>query len=150
MPVSWHSVRAVMVDAGHRVLLLRFDLPDQGLVVWAPPGGGVEEGETPHQALRRELDEELGYALDGEPPLIWQQHLEAWHADYYLVETDQFEPGASLGADALRAENVTGYRWWTIDEVRDSDEVFGPRQLGALLADLVTNGVPARPHEVGL
>jgi 8-oxo-dGTP pyrophosphatase MutT (NUDIX family) len=38
-------------------------------VIWAPPGGGLEPGETPHEAVLRELIEEVGYevTLDADP-----------------------------------------------------------------------------------
>jgi mutator protein MutT len=41
---------------------------------WAIFGGGVEEGETPEAAARREIQEELGLALDGPLALILHQH----------------------------------------------------------------------------
>ena len=36
-----------------------------GPKVWALPGGGIERGETPEQAARREVREELRIDLDG-------------------------------------------------------------------------------------
>ncbi len=123
-PKLRRSVRAIVLDEGDRVLLCRFDLPSQGMIVWAPPGGGVEHDETRLQALRRELDEEIGLALVDEPPLIWHQrvvahgHAEGYDGivnDYYLIETGHFEPHGSLSADALRAENITEFRWWALD-----------------------------------
>src|SRR5437660_3621759 len=38
------AVRALVVDPAGRLLLVRFDWPDR--TVWAPPGGGIERGET--------------------------------------------------------------------------------------------------------
>ena len=45
--------------------------------VWAAPGGGVEAGEPPLAALRRELDEEIGLRLDAEPRHVWHQKVVA-------------------------------------------------------------------------
>ncbi|MFI1769823.1 NUDIX domain-containing protein [Streptomyces sp. NPDC020800] len=52
------AVRVVCYDRSGRVLLLRWNLT--GLPYWEPPGGGVEPGESPLDAARRELAEETG------------------------------------------------------------------------------------------
>ena len=53
------AVRAGVLDARERVLLVRFSFPD-GTELWATPGGGVEGDEDDAGALRRELAEEVG------------------------------------------------------------------------------------------
>src|SRR5919197_748355 len=63
------GVRALVLDPANRVLLTRFDWPDKS--VWAPPGGGVEAGETDERALRRELAEESGLRHFELGPCIW-------------------------------------------------------------------------------
>lgn len=53
---------ACLVTFGDRVLLCRRALaPAYGL--WAPPGGFLESGETPHQAAAREVWEETGVRI---------------------------------------------------------------------------------------
>ncbi|WP_416482780.1 NUDIX domain-containing protein [Streptomyces sp. CL12] len=71
------SVRAIALDEGDRVLLCRFVLPKPTgpIVVWAAPGGGVERGESVLAALQRELREETGLVIDGEPPHVWHQEV---------------------------------------------------------------------------
>jgi len=65
------AVRAVVMDDADRVLLVRFELPDSAL--WAMPGGGVDDGESPEMAIRRELCEEVGLRDVELGPVIWKR-----------------------------------------------------------------------------
>ncbi len=51
--------------------------PRSGIVLHRPPGGGVEEGESPEDAVRREIQEELGIALTDIRALGAINHV--WH-----------------------------------------------------------------------
>ncbi|MEW2129121.1 NUDIX hydrolase [Streptomyces sp. NPDC005435] len=55
-----------IVRRGEEVLLVRESLGAHGERHWSLPGGGVEDGELMHEALRRELREETGL-LVGDP-----------------------------------------------------------------------------------
>src|SRR5258705_13456425 len=90
------AVRAIVLDPDDRMLLCQFRFHDgtDPKTVWAAPGGGIEAGEPPLAALRRELDEEIGLPLDAEPSHVWHQKVVApGHAtgydgvinDFYLV-----------------------------------------------------------------
>ncbi|MFN3387699.1 MAG: (deoxy)nucleoside triphosphate pyrophosphohydrolase [Allosphingosinicella sp.] len=57
-------VAAALADAQGRVLLQQ-RLPGRAMAgLWEFPGGKVEAGERPEAALVRELEEELGIAVD--------------------------------------------------------------------------------------
>jgi 8-oxo-dGTP diphosphatase len=56
-------VAAALIDADGRVLVQQ-RLPGRAMAgLWEFPGGKVEKGESPEDALVRELDEELGISV---------------------------------------------------------------------------------------
>ena len=137
------AVRALLIDPDDRVLLVRFEFPDG--TRWALPGGGVEPGEETLDALHRELDEELGLRDADIGPHIWTRlHVipfpnGLWDGQrdrVHLVRTPAFEPSPALSPEELRAELVFELRWWTLDEIRESDTTFAPRTLGTRLTEL--------------
>jgi 8-oxo-dGTP diphosphatase len=65
-----HVVAGVLTDAGGRILLARRTAGRDLAGAWEFPGGKAERGETPFQALDRELHEELGIRIEGLAPLI--------------------------------------------------------------------------------
>lgn len=157
-----HAARALIVDEDERVLLCRFAIREPpGTVVWAAPGGKIEPGESLLEALRRELREEVGLAVDGEPPHVWHQEVVApGHAsrhdgvinDFFLVRTAAFEPRGTLSAAELAAENITELRWWPLREIAsyDGTDLFAPRDLATPLTALLADGAPAEPVRLGL
>ena len=68
MPV--HVVAGVIQDARGRILLARRTEGRDLAGLWEFPGGKVDPGETPEEALARELHEELGIRIEASAPLI--------------------------------------------------------------------------------
>ena len=65
-----HVVAAVLHDAQGRLLLARRPEGKADAGLWEFPGGKVEPGESPREALGRELQEELGVRMLDAEPLI--------------------------------------------------------------------------------
>ena len=108
-------VRNATVLAGQRRRAVRYPLK------WEFPGGKVEAGETPAQALVRELREELEIdAVPGEKFLIqdWNYGDQAYRIHYFLVSSysgdpvnNTFEQLAWLSpAELLRMDILEGNR----------------------------------------
>jgi TDG/mug DNA glycosylase family protein len=150
------AVRALVLDPADRVLLVRFERPDK--TVWAPPGGGIDPGETPEEAIVRELAEECGLRGFELGPLIWTRT--HWHTDFkgwggqteqiYLVRTEAFEPAPEWTEAQLVAEGISGQRWFTPEQADAQGLVFAPRRLSMLLWNLLRDGPPTETIDVGV
>jgi 8-oxo-dGTP diphosphatase len=146
------------VEGEHRcLLLLRFDLPDQDLTLWATPGGGIESGESVEVARVRELVEEVGLELSDRPVThVWSErvvgegHAKGYDGvinDFFLVDVPRrFDPQGSPSHEDLVAENISGHRWWSSADLLNaqSGTVFGPRRLPSLFAELL-KFIPTTP-----
>lgn len=151
------AVRALILDPHDRVLLVRFEFPNTG-TRWALPGGGLEPGESDHEALQRELAEELGLVGAEIGPHIWTRlhvipffdgRFDGQRERIHLVRTAAFEPHPHLGWEQLRAELVFELRWWHPDELHPSMPLV-PASLCEHLAALRRDGPPKRPVDVGV
>jgi ADP-ribose pyrophosphatase YjhB (NUDIX family) len=112
---------ALCVDDDGRVLLARRagDVYDG---YWDLPGGFLDEGEHPLDALRRELKEET--SLDVEP----QEFLGVWMDHYSEDGTGQstlnlYWTARVVGGELHAADDISEARWFATEELPPSEEL---------------------------
>ncbi|WP_457206057.1 NUDIX domain-containing protein [Nocardioides sp. P5_C9_2] len=148
------AVRALLLDDDDHVLLVHFDWDGLGIEggFWACPGGGIDPGETPEGALRRELVEELGLEDADIRGALWRLTrifpMPLWDGQTevtYLVRAARFEPRPRVD---LVAEGVHDVRWFSPDDLAAGAVTFSPRDLRVQLGTVLADGVPRRPRDI--
>jgi 8-oxo-dGTP diphosphatase len=67
-------VVAALIEADGKLLVCQRRRTDSFGLMWEFPGGKLEQGETPPEALARELQEELGVAAQIGPEIFRTRH----------------------------------------------------------------------------
>jgi ADP-ribose pyrophosphatase YjhB (NUDIX family) len=126
------TASALCFDSDGRLLLARrAHEPFRGL--WDTPGGFLEEGEHPLDALRRELLEETG--LEVEPGEFFGVWLDRYGADDDdRVTLNLFWTARVVGGDAKPDDDVAELRWFALDELPGPDELAFRRLPDVLAA----------------
>ena len=117
------KVRALVLNENDEVLLVRPHGYRDG--EWTLAGGGVEEGESPVEAMRRELAEELGVGLEAELSELPVTNRFIYSAEHKVKRNLDHD-----GQDAvmfacridrspplhLQAEEIADARWFPADD----------------------------------
>jgi 8-oxo-dGTP pyrophosphatase MutT (NUDIX family) len=146
MKVARLGGRVLMVNASDRLLLINERLED-GSTHWLTPGGGVEDGEHPRDAARREAIEETGIEVDLAPdaePVLTTRRDWSWAGieydqvdHFFLARVPDGLAAAPRGLTAVEQETWLGMRWWSAAELQATSDVLVPAQLGEILARLL-------------
>ena len=137
--IERQAARVVLV-ADARVLLQHgFDpgRPDAGSW-WITPGGGLNDGESVEDGAAREVFEETGLRLSATQlgPVIATRvaNFEFEHRQFrqsesfFSVHVERFTP-QHHGWDEVEQSALLDHQWWTVDELRATDEAVYPTEL---------------------
>jgi ADP-ribose pyrophosphatase YjhB (NUDIX family) len=135
--------RLILLDSKRRVLLFRHARRN-GETFWAPPGGGLDAGETFEQAAFREASEELGLK-DCSIKLLWEKTAEFIYDDqsvhqrerYFLVDGNV--SGLLSGVQKIHdEEGILETKWWAIADLQSIGQPVFPEYLARELEMLPT------------
>ena len=117
-------VAAALIVRGGEVLICQ-RRPDQPMAVqWEFPGGKIEAGESPEEALARELDEELGIQATIGPRVTRIRHN---YRHGGAVDLQFFAVHAFSGDLVNRIFHQ--FRWTKLEELPDYDFLAADRGL---------------------
>ncbi len=110
---------------GRVLLARRARPPQQGL--WDTPGGFVEPGELPEDAVVRELREETG--LEVEPVRLIGFFLDRYGDDGVSTLNIHYEARV-LGGEESPADDVSELGWFPLDAIPDARDRLSQRPRG--------------------
>lgn len=138
--------KVLLVDEQNRVLHFsgidrtKPDIP----AWWFPVGGALEPGESPAEAAIRETREETGLKIADPGPVVFTRSFH-WNFEgeeydqaewFFLVRVEGFSPVSTAWTDTEVA-TIRGTRWWSIEELRSTDEQVFPEDIADHLEQLL-------------
>ncbi len=154
------SSRAIVLNKQNQIFLFRytFDFFAEKEFIWITPGGGLDDGESFEEALKRELFEELGIELSGSdstPQIYYRTPLyelksgETVRSEerFYLVCLDETEFSYTNWTESEN-KRMTAGKWWSVEEIKTSGEKFFSEDILEILERLSKGEIPKKPEEI--
>lgn len=151
-PLDRDAARIVLLDPHDRILLAAHR-PSADRLVWTAPGGGLRPDEDHVTAARREAREELGLDLEI-GPWVWHREVTFPFAGIHLHQRERWHLTRGRADDEVAAAplgdpGLETVRWWTLPQLRDTDETLAPAAIADHLEALLRDGPPTEPVDVG-
>ena len=137
------TVRVLLINPAGETLL--FEDSDPGLGDarwWVTPGGGIDPGESEVEAALREVAEETGHQLAAGDLVgpVAQRHVVHGYSDQVIEQDESFflaqVPAFEVDTSAHTPDELITFkqfRWWSIEELRTTDDWVWPLELVELL-----------------
>lgn len=125
------EVAALFIEHENRILLLhRQENKSQGNL-WGIPGGKLDKGETPRQAVIREIKEETSYDFSNQPieelGTVFIEYNDKDHFIYHMFRTQLHEDPSAV---KINFKEHKGFTWATPQDslkfelIKDEDVCF--------------------------
>ncbi len=141
------AARAIIIKDNHLLVMNRNKF---GTIYDTLPGGNVELGETPEQAVYRELEEETSIKFKN-PRLVFVEHSDDIYGDQYIYLAEYVSGEPALHPDAEeRAINAMGKNlytpvWLPLEKFESAP--FLSDKLQEKIMNGINNGWPAEIEE---
>ena len=154
--IERRAARALLVSDGALLLIEGCDpaRPEDG-TWWLTPGGGLNDGETVEEGAVREVHEETGLRLSPEQlgPVIatrvcffnFERRRYRQSETFFAVRVEPFAP-QHHGWDEVEQRALLDHRWWSVDELRATDEAVYPRRLADLVDAVLGDSLEEPMH----
>ncbi|MFA5764203.1 MAG: NUDIX domain-containing protein [archaeon] len=117
-------VDLIILNKEQKTLLLRrAETEDSHTRKWSIAGGGIKKGETQHEALRREVKEELGCEITWFKPFKEFEYImpdKIVRAMYYFGE---------IKGKIKISEEHSEFGWFSFEEIKDLDIAFNQKEI---------------------
>lgn len=144
------AARAIIIHNGNLLVIKRIK---NGRKYMVTPGGRIESGEKPEQALLRELAEETMVEV-ANPKLVFveEPNDNKWGTQYiflcrYLSGEPQLHPDSE--ELVIQAQGGGSYDpvWFVIKSLPDPEYVFLSERLGEEIVKAAAKGFPSKPKK---
>ena len=123
-------VVAALIEADGKLLVCQRRRTDSFGLMWEFPGGKLEPGETPAQALARELQEELGVVAQIGPEVFRTRHQYSELGE--AIDLIFFE--ATVAPGDIRNQAFETMEWRSPETLRELNFLPADREFVAKLA----------------
>lgn len=118
LTTTLHIAAAVLLNEHQQVLLVR----KRGTSAFMQPGGKIDCGEQPLDALIRELQEELGLVIDpSDATFLGQYQAPAANEPGFMVDCALYRVEMKPGDEAIPAAEIEEAVWVSVAEVYKLD-----------------------------
>lgn len=149
----------LVVNERNEVLLIKIEdklvssVSNKNPVKWITSGRKIDE--SLESATVRELEEEIGIRGANFSPLLWfERHELNWKGIATKIQDNFFM--VRVEAQLIPSSNLTdeerliykGYKWWSLDELENTEENVIPEKLVQMLKCIIAGNLPSPPLDI--